>query len=231
MPTPRTDVTWCAIRLNEELYLPKFLENVHGIFSDYVFVDGGSIDGSVRLVKEAGYKVNHIPFQLNFGKQKNNALNLAKTKWRMFMDIDEVMSQGIKELVTNFSGDSFSFHVFAFFRDNFLDGKGQDNYPLDFPVRLFDDNVFYEGAVHEQPNYGNRTLIRYLGGRLFHMKDSFRQYRANLLYELIRRGITVMPPIDEGAFNDGGKLRKVKLLPGRKIQELDEFVEGPLLNV
>jgi 5-(carboxyamino)imidazole ribonucleotide mutase len=34
-------------------------------FQEYVFVDGGSTDKSVQLVEEAGYKVHHIPFEMD----------------------------------------------------------------------------------------------------------------------------------------------------------------------
>ena len=47
----------------------------------------------------------------------------------------------------------------------------------------------------------------------------------------ICRGVREMPPPGEGAFNENGKLRRVKLLPDRQIQVLDEYIEGPLLNI
>ncbi len=222
-------ITLCSIMLNEEQYLPTFLQNIKGLFEDYIFVDGGSSDNSIALVEAEGYKVEQIPFVMDFAKQKNNALNLAKTKWRLFLDIDETMSLGIKKLIKT-DIDPYYHHVFALFRDNFLDGGGQDDYPLDIPIRLFGDDVYYEGTVHEQPIVKDKTIIKFLGGRLYHKKDSYRQFRANYIYELIRRGVKELPPADEGAFNDNGRLRKVKLLPGRKIRILDEFVEGQLLN-
>lgn len=224
-------ITLCTIMMNEEGFLPKFLENIKDVFQDYVFIDGGSSDNSVSLVEAAGYPVFSVPFKMDFAKQKNNALALAKTKWRMVLDVDETMSKGVQEFIRTFNSSSYYHHTVCFFRDNFLDGGGQDDHPLDFPIRLFDEGVYYEGTVHEMPNYADRTVIRFLGGRLYHQKDSYRQYRANLLYELIRRGITEPPPLDEGAYNDGGRLRKVKLLPGRNIRVLDEFLDGPLLNV
>ena len=224
-------ITLCAIMLNEECNLPTFLENVKNIFPYYVFIDGGSTDRSVELVETAGYHVHHIPFELDFGKQKNRALNLAPTKWRMFLDIDEEMSRGIKQLMREFDDSHYGNHVFAFFRDNFYNGGGLDDAPLDFPIRLFPDDVYYQGNVHEMPIYGSKTLIKFVGGRLYHRKDSYKQARANLIYELIRRGVREMPPSGEGAFSEAGRLRKVRLLPDRQIQWLDEYIEGPLLNI
>ncbi len=227
-----TNVTLCAIMLNEEPFLPTFLENIKDVFQYYVFIDGGSVDQSVRMVEQAGYKVHQIPFQMDFGKQKNNALNLAKTKWRMVLDIDETMSRGMRLIMQFLIGSpKLENHVISFFRDNYLDGIPLDDYPLDFQIRLFDDSVYFREPVHERPYFPGKTVIKYFAGRIYHKKDSFRQARSNLLYELILRGVKEIPPPDQGAFNAYGRLRKVKLLPGRQIQMLDEYLNGPLLNV
>ncbi|MBU2249195.1 MAG: glycosyltransferase [Gammaproteobacteria bacterium] len=225
-------VTLCSIMLNEEQFLPQFLENVSGVFSDYIFIDGGSTDKSVQIVEEAGCKVHQIPFKMDFGMQKNNALELAKTKWRMFMDIDESLSMGLKVFFKIFKGENLPpSTILAFFRDNYMDGVVQDDFPLNFVMRLFDDTVRYEGVVHEMPQVESRTVARFFHGRLFHRKDSYRQFRANLIYDLIRRGVTELPPLDQGGFNENGRLRLVKLLPERKIEVLDEYLPGEVKNV
>ena len=226
-----TNVTLCSIMLNEESFLPIFLENIKDIFQEYVFVDGGSTDRSVEFVEQAGYKVHQIPFKMDFSEQKNNALNLARTKWRMVMDIDETMSKGMRLVMQLLVGSSkLEGHVVSFFRDNYLDGISLDDYPLDFQVRLFDDSVYFQRPVHEIPYYPDKTVVKFFAGRLYHKKDSFRQYRNNLIYELILRGVREIPPMGEGIFNENGRLRKVKLWPGRKIEVLNEYLEGEILN-
>ncbi len=226
------NITLCSIMLNEESFLPIFLQNIEGVFSNYIFVDGGSTDKSIELVEQVGYKVHQIPFKMDFSEQKNNALNLAKTKWRMVMDIDETMSKGMRLVMNLLVGSSrLEGHVVSFFRDNYLDGISLDDYPLDFQVRLFDDSVYFQRSVHEVPYYPDKTVVKFFAGRLYHKKDSYRQARANILYELILRGIREIPPIDQGAFAENGRLRKVLLLPNRQFQVLDEYIDGPLLNV
>ena len=224
-------ITLCAIMLNEERNLPTFLENIKGVFPYYVFVDGGSTDQSVKLVETAGYHVYHIPFELDFGKQKNRALNLAETKWRMFLDIDETMSRGTQTMLKCMDVDKLDGVAVSFFRDNYLDGISLDDFPLDFQIRLFDDTVFYNKPIHEKPDCSEKKVLKFFAGRIYHKKDSYKQYRSNLIYELICRGVREMPPPGEGAFNENGKLRRVKLLPDRQIQVLDEYIEGPLLNI
>ncbi len=226
-----SNISLCSIILNEEYCLPTFLENVKDIFQEYIFVDGGSTDRSIELVEQSGYKVHQIPFKMDFSEQKNNALNLAKTKWRMVMDIDETMSKGTRLVMKLLVGSSkLEGHVVSFFRDNYLDGISLDDYPLDFQVRLFDDSVYFRESVHEKPYYPDKTVVKFFAGRLYHKKDNYRQARSNLLYELILRGVKEIPPMDEGIFNERGRLRKVRLLPGRKIQMLDEYLEGEILN-
>lgn len=235
------EVSLVTMFYNEAFYLPKFLEEIRDIFYDCIFVDGGqdgsSTDGSIEMIEREGHKVYHFEnFVYDLAKVKNFGLDQCKTKWRLVLDTDEYMSIGMKEFIKNFDKNMSSSYCFSFFRDNYLDGSLQDNAPLDFPIRLTSQEARYysnTNTVHERIITSRGVMERkFVGGRLFHKKDSYRQARNNLINEVVLRG-GIRIPDNKGAFWDGekGKLRMVNLLPGRVIGWIDEYMDGPYKNI
>ncbi len=235
------NVTLVATFYNEIYFLPSFLDGIKDVFFECIFVDGGedgsSTDGSISMIKESGYKVHHREFNYNWADMKNFGLGLIKTKWRMVLDIDEIMSQGMKKFITEFNETNpSSNYCVSFFRDTYMDGGVIDAAPLDFPIRLFDEKVFYRSpsdTVHEQVIIHPTTQIqKFWGGRLFHRKDSYRQAKNNLINELVLRGERKIPK-NRGLFwnSELNKAQFVELIPeGRKVVWLEEYLEGPYLN-
>ncbi len=168
------NVTLVVTMCNDIYYLPSFLEGNKDAFAECIFVDGGeegkSTDGSIELIEQAGHKVYQKEFNYDMAGMKNHGLNLAKTKWRMVLDTDEIMSQGLKKLIVEFNEDLASSAsppiYYSFFRDTYMDGGVIDTTPLEFPIRLFDDKVFYRspsGTVHEQPIFpGTVNVLKFV---------------------------------------------------------------------
>ena len=235
------NVSLVVMMYNEVFYLPSFLEGIKDVFRECIFIDGGeegnSTDGSIELVEKEGYKVYPKEFNYDWAGIKNYGLSLVKTKWRLVLDIDEIMSQGMKKFIYEFNDLSPRPDYISFFRDTYMNGGVIDAAPLDFPIRLFDERVYYQspsGTVHEQPIFSPEISIRkFWGGRLFHKKDSYRQARNNLINELVIRGLRKVPK-NRGAFwnDEKKKLQLVELVPeGRQVRYLDEFIEGPYFNI
>ncbi len=235
------NVTLVVTMYNEIFCLPTFLEGIKDSFADYIFVDGGedgsSNDGSIELVEKEGYIVYPKEFNYDMATIKNYGLNLAKTKWRLVLDTDEIMSQGMKKFITEFSEPNPSNYCISFFRDTYMDGGVIDAAPLDFPIRLMDEKAFYKSptdTIHEQVIIHPTTQIhRFWGGRLFHRKDSYRQAKNNLINELVLRGERKIPK-NRGLFwsSELNKAQFVELIPeGRKVVRLEEYLDGPYLNV
>ncbi len=209
-------ITLVAIMLNEEEVLPAFLENIKGVFPHNIFVDGGSTDKSVELVEQAGYSVYYRKFDLDFASQKNFGLDLAPTQWRMILDIDETLSVGMKHLfqVINVTHEEDPLVGWSFLRDNYIDGNFIDVFPPDQQIRLISDQIKMVGRIHEKPETLKGYRV-YDGGRLFHRKTSFQQYRANFIYEMIMQERTEAPSdigcYMEGIKGQGGRFRIVNL--------------------
>ena len=84
--------------LNEEKYLPMLLESIHkqdGTF-EIIVVDGGSTDGTERVVKEftvsSSRPVNFVPMATpGLSNQRNKGVEVAKFDHLLFLDADVVL--------------------------------------------------------------------------------------------------------------------------------------------
>lgn len=110
--------------LNEELYLPKLLEDLkrqtfNPKWFEVIVIDGSSQDKTVLLAEKYKLSLNlkiyvvkkrHVSFQRNFGAKK------AKTDWLIFMDADNRLPayflDGVKyRLSQNQKTDIFTTHM------------------------------------------------------------------------------------------------------------------------
>jgi len=82
------DISTIVITLNEERNLPRCLASVRPFSTEIVVVDSGSTDGTLAAAAAAGERV--IPqVWLGYGKQKQFALEQARSPWVFSIDADE----------------------------------------------------------------------------------------------------------------------------------------------
>lgn len=104
----------CMIVKNAERTLPALLDSIDGHFDDYTFVDTGSTDGTVALLKQwldehvpslfgGGTKrntgltratIDEIEWTDDFAAARNYAFTQTNATWRMFLDADDVLVNG-----------------------------------------------------------------------------------------------------------------------------------------
>lgn len=78
------------IILNEEANLPRWLAAVQQVADEVVAVDSGSSDRSVRILEEAGARVEHRDWS-GYADQRNFAHDLCQGGWILCLDADEVL--------------------------------------------------------------------------------------------------------------------------------------------
>src|SRR5215467_14034179 len=78
---------------NEAHTLRMCLESVQGIVSQIVVADTGSTDTSVDIAREFGATVIAIPWENDFAKARNAALNALNTEWVLVLDADEELDR------------------------------------------------------------------------------------------------------------------------------------------
>lgn len=99
--------------INEEKNLLKLFSNlIQKPEIEFIFVDGGSNDNTVNLIKKAGFKVILSPilrrsYQMNFGAKE------AKGKILLFLHGDTILPDNYDEIIIN-TVEKYNFIVGAF---------------------------------------------------------------------------------------------------------------------
>lgn len=117
-------LTVIAPILNEEKFLPLFLESVASYADEILIVDGGSTDASVKIIKEwekrANIRLFHmkqtgLPYSDDWNESvvRNFLVDQAAGDWIMAIDADEMMDDGFRDalprLMAQKETDAFSF--------------------------------------------------------------------------------------------------------------------------
>lgn len=92
-----TKISLVMIVKDEAKTLRACLESVRAIVDEFIVVDTGSTDGTQDIIREYAGQVRELPF-IDFVTTKNAALALATGDYILFMDADERMVGGLREL-------------------------------------------------------------------------------------------------------------------------------------
>lgn len=146
--TPK--ITALAITLNEEQNIERYIKSLD--FADeIIIVDSFSTDKTVEIAKSLNVKVIQNTF-VDFSSQRNFAISQASNDWILFFDLDEYVTDNLKneiiEKVTN-PNEKVAFFVRRQF--NFLGKKiNYGGWQNDKAARIFNKNFCqFEGLVHE----------------------------------------------------------------------------------
>jgi glycosyltransferase involved in cell wall biosynthesis len=136
---------------------------------EIIIVDSGSTDNTLEVCRKFGCSIYHRKFE-GYGMQKQFAVSLAKNKWVLCLDADEVLSNElvdeIREEMNNPSADGYLIPLtFVFMGKEFRYGKEAWRYFL----RLFnkESGNFDDSKVHER-------II--LGGKQKKLKNNILHY-------------------------------------------------------
>ena len=159
-------ISLCMIAKNEEEMLRECLERVKPIVDEMIVVDTGSTDETKDIAESVGAMVYDFPWQDDFSKARNFAINKARSEWILVLDADEYLStkdlSTIKSLTDRSDVDGFRLcqrsytdrvgtRNFYPCKGEYEEEKGFLGYVTAHLVRLFrnDPKIFFEGQVHE----------------------------------------------------------------------------------
>ena len=217
MPT----VALSMIVRDEEQTLPACLETVKGLVDEMVIADTGSTDHTLDVARRFGARCLSIPWENDFARTRNRALEEVRSDWVLALDADEQLDEKAKESVPRLlkapAIDGYIVTILDYLYDlnykvwDFPAKINQSGFEAarNFPayvehtnVRLYrrSPQIYYVGAVHE--SVGPRILK--LGGRLHKadfvihhfglVTDVATRIRKNCLYrELGRRKVQETP--------------------------------------
>lgn len=116
-------------------------------------VDSGSTDGSQDIAKDIGAEVIHHDWE-GYAKQRNWASDAVGTDWVMFLDADEVLSDGgadeVRALILG-SAQCISFPFVTYIRGVPL---SHGRFRHERHVRAFRRGLRFAGDIHEALPFG-----------------------------------------------------------------------------
>lgn len=146
--TPK--ITALAITLNEEQNIERYIKSLH--FADeIIIVDSFSNDKTVEIAKNLNVKVIQNKF-IDFSSQRNFAINQASNDWILFFDLDEHVTDDLRnEIIENISTPNGKVAFFIKRQFNFLGKKiNFGGWQNDKAARIFNKNFCtFDGLVHE----------------------------------------------------------------------------------
>lgn len=87
----RPSITCAVIAKNEENNVKQWFNSIDGVFDEVVFVDTGSVDGTVDIAKSLGCKVSHFDWIDDFSAARNFSFDQVKTDYVFWNDLDDVL--------------------------------------------------------------------------------------------------------------------------------------------
>jgi tetratricopeptide (TPR) repeat protein len=157
------DVSLCLIVKNEAQNVGRCLRSVAGVVSEAVVLDTGSSDETVAIAEASGARVFHAPWENDFSKARNTAIDHARCGWILVLDADEELGAGWSDVLQGAlrGTDAAGFRVIV---ENLLPAADVARVAEAPSVRLFRNlpGYRYENAIHEQV----RGPIERLGGRV-----------------------------------------------------------------
>jgi tetratricopeptide (TPR) repeat protein len=79
----------CLIVRNEEKFLDRCLASLAGLVDEIVVVDTGSTDRTREIAAAHGARLDEFPWRGDFAAARNHALDLARSRWILYIDADE----------------------------------------------------------------------------------------------------------------------------------------------
>lgn len=183
-----------AITLNEEENIETYLERL-SFADEIIIVDSFSTDRTAELAsKFPKTRVVKRVFD-NFSAQKNYAISLAKNDWVTFFDLDEEVTESLKEEIIKTVSAPDKIAYFVKREYHFMGRKIRySGFQTDYVIRLFNKNYckYNSNLVHElivpdgPTGKLKNTSPHYTYKSLDHYTSKLHQYselQAKMLFE------------------------------------------------
>jgi glycosyltransferase involved in cell wall biosynthesis len=143
----------CVITKNEEVNLPTCLQSIQSIVQEIIVVDTGSTDSTIEVAKSFGAHVFQIPWENDFSKAKNYALDRATGDWVIFLDADEYFTADSTPLIPQViqEAEEKNCDMIISLLSNYDTATKQMSNSIHH-VRIFRNHpdIRYTGAIHER---------------------------------------------------------------------------------
>ena len=198
MPLP---ISVAIIARNEEENLRRLLPNITGFAEEIILVHNDCTDDTVRIAKDYGARCFDEIWH-GYKEQKNLAIQKCTKEWILCMDADEVLSDKLKQSISDFLSDSNNkFSGASFNRCSFFMGKWirhGDWYP-DKKNRLLRASMgaWEGGQVHEKLT---------IEGEVCHLTGDLLHYSYNSIQEFPQKMSTYAKQFARQRMKNGEKV-------------------------
>lgn len=188
------DLTVVIISKNDEDVIGDAISSARGFAKEVIVVDASVDNQTETISKKNGARVIKHPFK-NFSDQRNFGILHTSTKWVLYLDSDERVTEKFKSEVENTILNYDTYSAIAGYyvtRQTFY--FGQDWHFQDHVQRLFFREKFVEwsGVVHETPKvkgefgYIQSPIVHLTHRNLSQMlrkTNEWSEYEAKLRFE------------------------------------------------
>lgn len=152
MKMNKGSISLCIIAKNEEQNIGRCIGSCEHFVDEIIVADTGSTDNTVKIAKSFGAKIIDSPWDNNFAKARNAAVDAATCEWILYLDCDEMMDfDGGLALKEKLSSDleEGEYEGFCLNLINVVEEKMTLNYGS---LRVFRNrpNHRFRGRIHEQ---------------------------------------------------------------------------------
>ena len=204
---------------NAEKTLKRCLDSLTN-FQEVIFIDGGSVDGTLSMANSYENVMVHANPWPGFIKQRNISIERATLKWCFMIDTDEALTPELElEIRKIVEQDQADFPMYSVMRTEYLLGR-----PIEYGFgascwqeRLFiRERVEYTGGVHHE-----------------HLIDGVHQNDARHLIGFLNSNARVLHDSTYGLIDWTIKLPRFAILraeekieknPHRKVSALEVFL-------
>jgi tetratricopeptide (TPR) repeat protein len=195
-----------------ETALPTCLESVKGLVDEMVIADTGSTDATLEVAKRFGARCVSIPWENDFARARNRALEEVRSDWVLVLDADEQLDEkarrSLPRLLKAPAMDGYLVTILDYVlginakvwdfptktnQSGLKAARGFPAYAEHTNVRLFrrHPEIYFVGCVHESVGPRIVTLGGVLGKADFVIHhfgltvDAATRARKNWLYRLL----------------------------------------------
>ena len=159
-------ITGIILTKDNELTIRDSVSSILPLVNELIIIDDLSEDKSIEMVKELDSNIKIISHQLKrFDEQRNLGINLAKNKWILMIDSDEIVSPELSNSIRE-TEDQAGIDAYWSIRENEIMGKKTDEYYNNRPL-LFKNNLKFSYPVHETILIDKKRKKK-LSGKLIH---------------------------------------------------------------
>jgi glycosyltransferase involved in cell wall biosynthesis len=160
------NISGIILTKNNKRTIKESILSIIDLVDELIIIDDFSSDGTTEIIKNLSKKIIVKQKQLTrFDKQRNYGISIAKNKWILMIDSDEIVSKELSIAIKNLKTEE-NIDAYWVMRENQIFNKKTFEKYQNRPI-LFRKNLKFSYPVHETILI-NKIKLKQLNGHLIH---------------------------------------------------------------